>query len=160
MNSKNESGTGTFKITAIDNMAENFVATSSFILEEQSNFPGIGAMRLPVGFSPGHIKSQTTQPVVEKRRNSWACHSENIEEKYRITLPRNVRITRIPENINFVSKTVKFSATYKRDGNTVYTRKRLVKDYESHVCGQQENTEWLGALKSIKRDQRSLIFYE
>jgi hypothetical protein len=75
-------------------------------------------------------------------------------------LPSTVRVTGIPENTDFRNETIKYSTNYKLDERTVTATRRLVKDYKSHICGQEENQEWLDALKSIKRDQRSLIFYE
>lgn len=156
--------TGTGQIVTGDVMAVDrpLRVNARYSLDPLANVPGKGALRLPSGMLSGHIRSASAP--AEKPREvihfKWLCVAKTVEEDYQITFPENVKVTRVPQDVEFIKPPINFTATYKQEGNTVFVKKRHIAAYAGPVCGEFENAVWKEFYPVLRRDALSQIFYE
>jgi len=154
--------TGLGKITASDpfNLAKPFEESTSFTLDPNSNFPGPGAMKIPVGITEGAIARLGRNKPRDTINFPTACFSNTMEESYTITFPTNTHITRIPTDVNFQNASISYKANYHLDGQKVDVFRRYQLENASHVCDASSNELKLAFFKVLQRDLKSQIFYD
>ena len=137
-----------------------FEETSTFKLDPISNFPGPAAMTVPVGLTEGKIYSAAYSKPLQKRNFPYQCYGRTYEEEYTLEFPENIKVTRIPANVNFSKNGLSYEATYKKEGNIISINKKLVSENDNMSCNPENEDRKKEFYKVLQQDIRSQIFYE
>jgi hypothetical protein len=156
----NETGTG--KITTTDpfDLSIPFEERAAFNLDPTANFPGPGAMTMPVGIAHGEIATLGRYKVNTNLNFPYACYANIMEDRYSLTFPSSSKITRIPSNINYQNNSISYQANYKLSGNKIEVFRRYQSDNPSHVCGAEKIADKIAFFKVLQRDLKAQVFYE
>ena len=148
---KPEGETGLGKITTSDpfNLAKPFEENATFTLDPIANFPGPGAMKIPVGVTQGALTSLGRSKPKDNAKFPLACYSNTMQESYTVTFPASTHITRIPTDVNYVDSGISYQATYRLNGNKVEILRRYQSENPNHVCGADRNALKLAFFKVI-----------
>jgi hypothetical protein len=160
LDSVGESGSGEIDSGHFLDPSKPLVVKSTFILDEQSNLPGFGAMRMPNGIAPDHLATFIKTYALTKRRYPFTCSSRSIKESYEIVFPDTVKLTRIPESVVYKTDHVQYEGNYVRVGNSVKASRVLRLNFPSEVCRAEKNEEIQNLVKVMKRDLREQFFYQ
>lgn len=155
-----QTGSGRFAPTDVNDLNLPFNLSTTFKLDPIANIPGAGAITIPVGLTPGKLYSMSFLQPPETPKNAFACHSRSIIENYVLNFPKNVKVTRIPENSSFETKEIYYASEYTQKDNTVKVQRVLINYRPSMVCQPKELKEIKSFLVVLKKDLRSQIFYE
>lgn len=157
-----EAGVGQFtKVDDVRKLRDPMTMESTFILDPVSNIPGPGAMRLPVGLSPGRIYNLGSWRPTSESKFPYPCQSEYIEKNYLVTFPEGVRITHIPESVDATYGSDTYTASYEQISDTTLKVKRVfISNLSNRVCSYKDYQEWVNLFPIIRRDIISQIFYE
>ena len=159
---KPEGETGLGKITTSDpfNLAKPFEENATFTLDPISNFPGPGAMRIPVGVTQGELTSLGRSKPKDNAKFPIACYSNTMQENYSVTFPTSTHITRIPTDVNYEDSGISYQATYHLNGNKVDVFRHYQSENPNHVCGTDRSARKLAFFKVLQRDLKAQVFYD
>ena len=159
---KPEGETGLGKITTSDpfNLAKPFEENATFTLDPIANFPGPGAMKIPVGVTQGELTSLGRSKPKDNAKFPIACYSNTMQESYSLTFPTSTHITRIPADVNYEDAGISYQATYRLNGNKVEVFRRYQSENPNHVCGTDRSARKQAFFKVLQKDLKSQIFYE
>ena len=154
--------TGLGKVNASDpyNLSKPFEESVTFSLDPTSNFPGPGAMRVPVGLAEGSIARLGKNKPRDVIKFPTACYSNTMEETYTLNFPTNTHIAHIPVDVNYQNASISYKATYRLNANKVEVFIRYQLENSSHVCDASSNERKLAFFKVLQRDLKSQIFYD
>jgi transglutaminase-like putative cysteine protease len=155
----NETGSGSIDHPAPEDLDEPYWVRSTFRLDPVSNFPGHGALAVPVGLAPGEIAWIGSDKPLVKRQFPYYCESRLVEEVYTIHFPSNVVLGDIPRGTTYQDGIVFYQSRFQRADRTVSVRRRLLVQRQSQVCDSQDHEKWRAFYKVVQRDLRSQIFY-
>ena len=155
----NETGSGSLNFPPPEDLDQPFVVKTNFKLEPISNIPGRGAIKIPVGLAPGSIESINVSNLKETRATDYPCASYLIDEQYRISFPKSVKIEAIPKAADYADDKIQYHSTYTRQGQEVVSHRKLRVERASNVCTPEDHLAWRKFLTALKRDLRSQIFY-
>jgi transglutaminase-like putative cysteine protease len=156
-----QTGSGKFKTTNVFDLDTPFVLNTEFKLDPITNFPGPGAMTVPVGLSPGNITLISFNKPKEKFYFPYECTSGYIEENTILEFPKKTKVTNIPKSIKYQEKGTEYTSTYQKISDNKLEIKRTLKlNKPSMVCQPEELKYWQNMYQVIKKDLRSQIFYE
>lgn len=155
-----ETGSGTILASDPLDLDKPFVENTTFKIDPTSNFPGPGAMTIPVGLSPGIFSMKAQSKPRDFRNFPFTCNSGTIEESYSIEFPAKTKITRTPKGKSFENLGVKYTSNYRLVGNKLEVVKRYRKQYPSRVCPANVVEHQKALFKVIQRDMMSQVFYE
>lgn len=155
-----QTGSGKFKTTNVFDLDTPFVLNTEFKLDPITNFPGPGAMTVPVGLSPGNITLISFNKPKEKFYFPYECTSGYIEENTTLEFPKKTKVTNIPKSIKFQEKGTEYTSTYQKISDNKLQIKRTLKlNKSSMVCQPEELKYWQNMYQVIKKDLRNQIFY-
>ena len=159
---KPEGETGLGKITTSDpfNLAKPFEEYATFTLDPIANFPGPGAMKIPVGVTQGELTSLGRSKPKDNAKFPLACYSNTMQETYTLTFPTSTHITRIPTDVNYEDASISYQATYRLNGSKVEVARQYQSENPNHVCGTDRSARKLAFFKVLQRDLKSQIFYD
>jgi transglutaminase-like putative cysteine protease len=156
----NESGAGNFMpVGDPQDLSQPFGMQTRFTLDAVSNFPGRGALMVPVGLSPGRIAWSGSDKPAAKVRYPSVCRSRTLEERIQLVFPENVRIDEIPKGTEYRRGAIRYRSTFSQSGQTVNVVRKLLVERAAPLCGMKEHQEWLDFYKVLQRDLRAQIFY-
>ncbi|MBU3617629.1 DUF3857 and transglutaminase domain-containing protein [Polynucleobacter sp. JS-Fieb-80-E5] len=155
-----QTGEGKLKSTSVYNLDEPLTTDSKFTLDAVSNFPGPGAMTVPVGLAPGELATIANDRPPEAFKRPYRCATKLVNEAYLITFPSNVKVTHIPAETHYKKGYIQYDASYALDGSTVSVKRRLMVERPSAVCQPQELQKWKDFYQVFIKDMRGQIFYE
>jgi transglutaminase-like putative cysteine protease len=156
-----QTGSGKFNTTNVFDLDTPFTLNTEFKLDPITNFPGPGAMTVPVGLSPGNITLISFNKPKEKFYFPYECTSGYIEETTIIEFPKNTKLTRVPKSMHHIQPGSEYIARYKKVGNNKLEVKRSLKlEKKSMICQPEELKLWQTLYHAIKQDMRSQIFYQ
>jgi hypothetical protein len=156
-----ETGTGKFKPGDVYNLNKPFELFTEFNLDPNTNFPGPGAMTVPVGLAPGNITAISHNKPKEKFYFPFECTSGYTEETTTIEFPQNTKLTKIPKSVHHTQVGSEYIATYEKINNNKLEVKRSLKlEKKTMVCQPEELKKWQTLYQAIKQDMRNQIFYE
>jgi hypothetical protein len=155
-----ETGSGTILTSDPTDLNKPFEENTTFKIDSTSNFPGPGAMTIPVGLSPG-IFSMLAQVKPRDFRNfPFTCNSSTIEEFYSIEFPAKTKITRIPKGVKFEMLGAKYTSDYRLVGNKLEVVRHYRQQFPSRVCPANDVNRSKALFKVLQRDIMSQVFYE
>jgi hypothetical protein len=156
----NETGTG--KITTTDpfDLSVPFEEKATFNLDPAANFPGPGAMTIPVGIAHGEIARLGRYKMNANLNFPYTCYANVMEEYYSLTFPNTTKITRIPSDVNYQKNSISYQSSYKLTDNKLEVFRRYQSDNPSHVCGAEKVADKQSFFKVLQRDLKEQVFYE
>jgi hypothetical protein len=160
LSSYEESGAGEINNTDPHDLDVPYQENTTFLLDPKSNIPGPAALTMPIGLSQNKIYQTAINKPLTKRNFPYQCWGRVYKTHYELTLPSNVKITKIPEDLDFHLDEYKFSAKHKRIENKIISDKELVIDYKNMVCDPEQEQKKKEFFKVLQKDLRSQIFYE
>lgn len=130
----------------------------SFEIKEAVSLDSPGALRIPANVTHEPLSSIASgSGQVGARKNPFICISGNQVEEVTVALPQETTVAALPKPAEFVGKTVRYTSSYRQEGNVIHVKRSLKRDRPSRVCGPEmwSETEQLGA--AIARDLRAQI---
>ena len=155
-----ETGTGEFLPSDPYDLNNPFEVKTKFNLNPISNVPDHGAVRVPVGLSSGKLNMMTTMLSVDELTPPYICKSFTTEENYSMEFPPNVKVTRVPKNINFKQGGTHYQSSYSQNGNQVDIKRVLKVQRPGAVCQAEELEVFKAYFPIFLSDMRGQIFYE
>lgn len=157
-----ETGTGDIKHGEPTDLDSEWVVESVFRLEPVINLPGPSAMTVPYGLVPGYIRTNTNFTPYEGRRNAYACGSNRYIENVELTLPNNIKVSRVPKSALAKVGPWSYRSNYRLKGNKIYVVREMAVDVQSDVCkpSQQRYRDQSHIIQRVNSDLRSQIFFE
>jgi len=164
----NQVGTGTYKFEPMGDLNNPVVFETTFTVEPMTNFPGPGAIWMPVGLGPGRISDLRSESPMLPQAFPYVCRSYGYEEHYKLKLPDTVRINHLPKSVNFSENGHTYRATYhatasstdNQEGNVVWLSRQLEIERPSDVCQPGDEDAYNKLLKIVQSDLRGQILYE
>ena len=154
-----ETGSGSINHVDPEDIDKPYWVEGHFQLDPVANMPGRGAMRVPVGLTPGSLAGMAAYTLSVSQGHLWPCASLTISDSYSIQFPSNVLITSIPDGMAYRDDQIDFRSSYRRTGRQVLVERTLVVDRPSQVCNAEDLERWLAFHVKLQRDLRSQIFY-
>ena len=155
-----QSGVGRYTPSDARDLNIPFANRSTFTLDPVTNFPGPGALSIPVGLTPTIISRLSYNRPKASLLFPYVCRSYRYEETYEVTLPAEARIIRIPQDASFNEAGLFYQATYRQNGQVVIAKRVLQAQRTGMVCqpGDYQINRRLHPV--VQRDIRGQIFYE
>lgn len=155
-----QTGEGSIKISEVYDLDKPFVTDTEFTLDAVANVPGPGAMTIPVGLAPGELASIANSRPPEKFTVPYSCATRSVTEEYQIQFPKNVKVSRIPQNTSYKKNNIEYTASYLEKDNQVTITRNLEVQRPGAVCQPAELQRWKDFYQVFIKDLRSQIFYE
>jgi hypothetical protein len=155
-----QTGQGRIKTSEVYDLNKPFTTQSEFTLDALANVPGPGAMTVPVGLAPGELASIANNRPPEKFTVPYSCATRSVAEEYQILFPKNVKVGKIPQDINYKKGGIEYKAAYLEKDNQVIVTRSLEVQRPGAVCKPEELQKWQDFYKVLIKDMRSQIFYE
>jgi transglutaminase-like putative cysteine protease len=156
----NETGVGSLDFPDPSAIDQSFWLKSTYVLDPQTNFPGPGAMRVPIGLSPAGIELEAIDKPQASRSTAFICLSRTLEESAQIEFPASVVVGSIPTDVNYHSDGLDYEATYRLTDHIVFVHRQLIEQHPRNVCSPVDHAAWLAFHQVLQRDMRSQIFYQ
>jgi Domain of Unknown Function with PDB structure (DUF3857)/Transglutaminase-like superfamily len=153
-------GEGKLKATSVYDLDKPLETDSQFTLDAVSNFPGPGAMMVPVGLAPGELASIANDRPPEVFTRPYRCATKTVREGYVIEFPKNSKVTRIPSPVKYDKGGIKYSADYHLEDNNVTIVRLFSVQRPAAVCKPGELQNWKDFYQVFIKDMRGQIFYE
>ena len=154
-----ETGSGSINHVDPEDIDKPYWSEGHFQLDPVANIPGRGAMRIPVGLTPGSLAGMAAYTLAVRQQHPWPCASLAISDSFSIQFPSNVSITSIPDGMAYRDDHIDFQSTYRRVGRQVFVERTLVVEHPSQVCNAEDLEHWRAFHLKLQRDLRSQIFY-
>jgi hypothetical protein len=155
-----QTGEGTIKTSEVYELDKPFTTDTEFTLDAVANVPGPGAMTIPVGLAPGELASIVVSRPPEKFTVPYSCSTRSVTEQYQISFPKNVKVSRIPQNISYKKGNIEYTASYLEKDNQVTVTRNLEVQRPGAVCQPAELQKWKDFYQVFIKDLRSQVFYE
>lgn len=155
-----QTGEGSIKTSEVYDLDKPFTTDTEFTLDAVANVPGPGAMAIPVGLAPGELASIANSRPPEKFTVPYSCSTRSVTEQYQITFPKNVKVSRIPQNISYKKNNIEYTASYLEKDNQVSVTRNLEVQRPGAVCKPEELQKWKDFYQVFIKDMRGQIFYE
>jgi hypothetical protein len=117
-------------------------------------------MTIPVGLAPGELASIAISRPPEKFTVPYSCSTRSVTEQYQISFPKNVKVSRIPQNIIYKKNSIEYTASYIEKDNQVSVIRNLEVQRPGAVCQPAELQKWKDFYQVFIKDMRGQIFYE
>lgn len=155
-----QTGEGSIKTSEVYELDKPFTTDTEFTLDAVANVPGPGAMAIPVGLAPGELASIANSRPPEKFTVPYSCSTRSVTEQYQITFPKNVKVSRIPQNTSYKKNNIEYTASYIEKDNQVSVTRNLEVQRPGAFCKPEELQKWKDFYQVFIKDLRSQIFYE
>jgi hypothetical protein len=153
-------GTGTYTFETMGDLDNPAAFEAAFTVAPMTNFPGPGAVWMPVGLAPGRITSLRGRAPMSPQAFPFVCRSYAFEEHYELSFPESVSISYLAESVDFSENGHTYRATYSREGNLVRLSRLLEIETASDVCQPGDEQVYNKLLKVVQDDLRGQILYE
>lgn len=160
LNIANLTGKGKVHTTDPNDLNKPLEVGSSFTLDPIANIPGPGSMAIPAGLVDEAINRNTLEKPKDKINPHLLCHSNSTSNHYVIEFPDNIKITHVPENVNYSDPAVQYTASYVLKGKVLEINRELIIQNKSMVCGEAENELDKKFFPIFQRDMRAQVMYE
>lgn len=155
-----QTGEGSIDTSEVYDLNKPFTTDTTFTLDAVANVPGPGAMTIPVGLAPGELASIANSRPPEKFNVPYSCATRSVTEEYQIQFPKNVKVSRIPQNITYKKNNIEYTASYIEKDNQVTVTRNLEVQRPGAVCKPEELQRWKDFYQVFIKDMRAQIFYE
>lgn len=155
-----QTGEGNINTSEVYDLDKPFTTDTTFTLDAVANVPGLGAMTIPVGLAPGELASIANSRPPEKFTIPYSCATRSVTEQHQITFPKNVKVSRIPQNTSYKKNNIEYTANYLEKDNQVTVTRNLEVQRPGAVCQPAELQKWKDFYQVFIKDMRGQIFYD
>ena len=155
-----ESGTGSMTHPTPRDFDSAWQIVSRFELDPVVNVQSLSAMQVPVGLTPGRFQGLAQVSVSGERRYPKGCGSSMHDERIEITLPKLVRLVRLPTPRSYESAVLRYRSNYTQEGGRVIVTRHFVAQRPSPVCDSSDDQDWEAFGRVIRQDLRQQVFFE
>jgi len=155
-----ETGVGEIGSTEPTNYDKVWQVDSTFELDPVVNVPGPSAMAIPVGLAPGRIKNFADVVLPKARRFPTSCHSTKHEEWIDLAFPKDMKVTRVPQNVLFSKGNIKYQSNYVLTGSVLKIKRTYTALYKDRICGSEADKVYSAFTQALRRDLRQQVFFE
>jgi transglutaminase-like putative cysteine protease len=155
----NETGSGSLEYGDPSALDKPFSVNTTFLLDPVTNFPGPGALMMPVGLSPGGIATYAANQPLKQRQWQYPCMSRILEDRYRIEFPATVTLGQLPKGVTYDKGDTHYRSSYELLGHSVVVHREFQVQHPNNVCNPQENDASKAVHAVMQRDLRSQVFY-
>jgi hypothetical protein len=117
-------------------------------------------MTVPVGVVILSMASMVREKPNETLKYPAIGYSKTMIDNYTLRFPRNVKVKRIPNNVNFKNALYHYQATYQIKGDEVKVTRIFESNHKSSVSDPHFNEVRKETFKILQRDLRSQVFYD
>lgn len=89
-----------------------------------------------------------------------ACSGGSSEETHVLRFPAGMTIFAIPDDVHLDNGTIRYDATYRREGATITVKRRIDDRTAGPVCDAAEQEAWHVLSRKVQRDLRAQIVYQ
>lgn len=154
-----ERGVGSFKAGNPKDLDTAWQVVSKFELKPVVNVPGPSAMTVPVGIAPGYLRAISSASVPQARRFPASCRSVRYVEHTELEFPSQLRVERVPKDVNFKVGTLAYQATYYLQGRTLTIKRQYESNRPSSSCDASDDKNWIAISEVMQHDMRNQIFF-
>jgi hypothetical protein len=155
-----ETGDGTLHSTDVRDLNTPLVTRSQFDLDPLSNVPGPGALRIPVGLTPGDIEYFTYSSPEKSATRPMRCSAYSYRQVSTLQMPKNVTLLFIPESVFLQVGSYSYQAKYSQSSSGLISVDRhLMVKRDRVVCSPDEHDDYVTIINAVKKDVRSQIIY-
>ncbi|WP_246089432.1 DUF3857 domain-containing transglutaminase family protein [Paraburkholderia guartelaensis] len=122
--------------------------------------PGPAALAVPIMPNYGSIRAfaeyvlrQAGEPL------NGPCGASALREHFRVELPAGAKIIAMPPDLSRTNGALAYTATYRRDGQTVDIDRTLIRDFHTNVCSGEMLKQWTPIAREISTDLKRQILY-
>lgn len=155
-----ETGQGEIGKTDPTNFDTPWQVGSEFKLDPVVNVPGPSAMTIPVGLAPGRIKNFADVVLPKERRFPTVCNSTQHEEWIELEFSKEMKVTRVPKNMNFLKDNLKYQSSYALKGQVLKIKRTYLALYKNRICGEEADKLFSEFTQVLRRDLRQQVFFE
>jgi hypothetical protein len=160
LSANRQSGVGRYAPTDARDLNMPFANKGTFTLDPVANFPGPGALSIPLGLTPSYISRLSFNRPRERVLFPFTCLSYRYEETYEVEFPAEAKVTRIPADASFNESGLFYQSTYRLSGQVVTVTRVINVQRPSMVC-QTEDHQLIRRLHPVvQRDIRAQVFYD
>ena len=96
----------------------------------------------------------------EKLKSDFVCSNGMVEENYTYEFPKNINILAVPDDVTVSTPVQTYTATYKREGNTVSTLHKLDDITPGPTCTPAIEDQYEQVAVKAWRDMKAQIVYK
>ncbi len=156
----NLSGKGRVSTSDPNNLDKPMEVSATFTLDPVSNFPGPGSMSIPAGVAYEVITRNDMAKPKDKFNLPYRCQSATTINQYDIEFPSNIKITHVPENVNYSDGIFQYTVTYVLKGSRLEINRELTSQNPSMVCAEAKHELNKKFYPVFQRDMRAQVMYE
>lgn len=154
-------GEGTVAFIGADRLNDSLQVKAEYTLSGGIDWPGAGSFEIPAGFRGGeHMSTQIQPSAVALKRPRDGRGVETLIEEYEIRLPARMKISALPQNVNFRNEAASYEASYRRDGQVLYVTRKLVDLYAPPIKQPSLFKAVDEKSNAIARDLRAQFVYQ
>ena len=158
--SHQETGTGRIWPTEPTNLDTPWAVEAEFQLDPLVNVPGPSAMTIPYGLAPGRLHAMASHKAIEAPRYPQRCSSAELRETTTLKFPTNMKITRIPSNVQGSFGSYHYQSRYTLKGHTLLVDRLYRAKRTSTLCETSVNHDWNRFREVLQRDLRGQVFFK
>lgn len=152
-------GTGRYSFEPMGDLNNPVEYDATFSVEPITNFPGPGAMWMPVGLALGRIANWRWHSPDKKQEHPFVCRSYSYEEHYSLQLPDSVKVTHLPQHIEYFENGYGYRSRYVQNDNRIDLVRELTVDLAADVCQPGQEKLYNRLLEVVQKDLRGQILY-
>lgn len=122
--------------------------------------PGAGAFNITPLFPTGSpISGFLLRAIADVESVDVACSSGISTEEYTYRFPDDMKILAVPDDMEITSEFLVYRASYKRNGNELYIKRRLEDKTKGNICSPdvlKGNKEF--AIKALKNIKSQIVY--
>lgn len=153
-------GTGNFYFEPMYDLTNPVQVSATFNIQPINNFPGPGAMWVPVGLAPGRIESFREISPYPVQPFPYVCHSAQYTQHYVLNFPSSVKVTRLPEPMKIEIDGYVYQSRYFHHKQAIIVERHLTLENPKGVCQPGDEMSFNKILSVVQKDLRGQIFYE
>ncbi|CAD6530472.1 DUF3857 domain-containing protein [Paraburkholderia metrosideri] len=155
-----QNGTGNFHHSNLRDLTTPFVYKTEFQLPGYAQFPGPGAIQVPVGLNGFSGISSVFESFGPKTRAfAMPFLNRHVTETTIITLPDDVKVARLPQPAKIVSPFGTYTSTYVADGRQITVTRDLNLSMPGVLLQPEQYPELRKMALAVSRDMRSQLVY-
>jgi len=130
------------------NVRQYYVTDDPHGVDLSAIFAGAGAM------------SNVVQYAASKKPDyDFYCSGDTRTQELSMTFPSNVKLLAVPRDVHAATDTLRFDATYVRDGNTITVKRQLVDRSPGPICSPEVAVEYATIGAAVKKDAKAQAVY-
>ncbi|WP_240766230.1 DUF3857 domain-containing protein [Paraburkholderia flava] len=155
-----QDGTGDYRHDNVQDLSKPFDYDSQFVLPDYAQFPGPGAIRVPLGLgSFSNIGAVFDVASPETRTFAIPFVAQHLAETTAITLPDGIRIPQLPKPADIESPFGRYTSLYRTEGSTITVTRTLVLSASGPLIEPAQYPAFRQFARAVKRDLRTQLVY-